>query len=91
MILEAYMMSDEGNRLFADQARSVEQVLAGLAGALMAAVLLILWRGMRSLGILKQAALLVEKGKLGEEAMVRGRSEAAVTAVRFNQDRKSVV
>lgn len=85
VILEAYMMSDEGNRLFADQAQSVEQVLSGLAGALLAAVLLILWRGMRSLGILKQAALLVEKGRLGEEAVVRGRSEAAVTAVRFNQ------
>ena len=53
--------------------------------ALLAAILLILWRAMHSLGILKQAALLVEKGRLGEVARVRGRSEAAVTAVRFNR------
>lgn len=85
VVLEAYMMLDEGNRLFAQQAQSVERVLSAMTVALLSAILLILWRGMHSLGKLKQAALLVEKGRLGEEAEVRGRSEAAVTAVRFNR------
>ena len=85
VVLEAYMMSDDGNRLYAKQAWPVERVLSALMAALLAAILLILWRAMHSLGILKQAALLVEKGRLGEVARVRGRSEAAVTAVRFNR------
>ncbi len=61
MVLEAYMMSDDGNRLYAKQAWPVERVLSALMAALLAAILLILWRAMHSLGILKQAALLVEK------------------------------
>lgn len=64
-VLEAYMMSDDGNRLYAKQAWPVERVLSALMAALLAAILLILWRAMHSLGILKQAAFLWKKEGLG--------------------------
>ena len=84
VILEAAMTRTEGNRQFAEQAVKVERLILFLGAALLAVILLVLWMGLAPLGVLKQAALQVSKGKLGVLAKVRGRSEVAKAAERFN-------
>lgn len=84
VILETSMTRTEGNRQFAAQAMKVERLILFLGAALLSVILLVLWMGLSPLGVLKQAALQVSKGKLGTVAKVRGRSEVAKAAERFN-------
>lgn len=84
MVLETTMTRAEGDRQFAARAVKVERMILFLGAALLSVILFVLWMGMRPLGVLKQAALQVSKGTLGAVANVRGRSEAAMAAIRFN-------
>lgn len=84
VVLEVSMTMASADQTFAVWAAQLERLTLWMAAALLTVILLMLWQGMRPLGILKQAVQQVERGRLGTVAKIRGRSEAAATAVEFN-------
>ncbi len=85
LLLEVAMSQNENNRRVAEKEAAMEKLLYVIAAVLTAAILIVLWLSMRPLGSLKEAAIQIIKGRLGAEALVLGHSEAAVTALYFNQ------
>lgn len=85
LLLEVAMSQRESNRRIAEQQIAMRRLLTRLAFVLTGAILLVIWISMKPLQSLKEAALNITRGELGARAYDRGFSEAAVTAVYFNQ------
>lgn len=90
VLLETAIPLDETNRTYVRQAAQLEKLIYLLSAVLLVSLWLLIWFAMGSVGRLKQAALKVMNGQLGTQVRIRGRSEAAVTAVRFNHMSKQL-
>lgn len=90
VILETAIPLDETNRTYVRQAARIEKLIYLLSAVLLVSLWILIWFAMDSVGRLKQAALKVMNGQLGTQVRIRGRSEAAVTAVRFNHMSKQL-
>lgn len=84
LLLEVMITLGENNQIFLDEALKIQTLLYLVSGVLIGTIVFFIWLNMKPLEGLKQAALKVSEGNLGVLAQVRGRSEAAITAVRFN-------